>query len=308
MKFIKLILLVILIFSAAENSDAADNKDKEILCSTFPVYQLTRNIVKDCKGIDVQILLPSEMGCPHDYSLTPDDMRKISRADILIINGLGLEEFMGTPIKKANKDLIVIDSSEGIENLLNYDDDDESHCNHECDHKNHHAKHEKHDKHHHHHHEGVNPHIFASPEMYSKMGSNIATELKKHFPAQAEKIAENTKAYIKRLSGMSEKFIALGKKLKNNRIITQHGVFDYLARDMGIIIADVVQAHAGQEPSAAEMIQIVRNIKKHKVGAIFTEPQYPDKVAQTLAREDRYQNSQPRPCSDRPCKSSFKLL
>jgi ABC-type Zn uptake system ZnuABC Zn-binding protein ZnuA len=47
----------------------------------------------------------------------------------------------------------------------------------------------------------------------------------------------------------------------------------------------VVQAHAGQEPSAAEMIEIVRTAKEKKVAAIFTEPQYPARIGKTIARE-----------------------
>ena len=69
------------------------------------------------------------------------------------------------------------------------------------------------------------------------------------------------------------------------RIITQHGVFDYLARDMGLDVVAVVQANDTQPPSASDMMRLVRDIRDKKVGAVFTEPQYPDKIAATLARE-----------------------
>ena len=71
----------------------------------------------------------------------------------------------------------------------------------------------------------------------------------------------------------------------NNRIVTQHGVFDYLARDMGLEVVAVVQAHAGQDPSASEILAIVKTIKTKKAGAIFTEPQYPEAVGTTIAKE-----------------------
>jgi zinc transport system substrate-binding protein len=77
---------------------------------------------------------------------------------------------------------------------------------------------------------------------------------------------------------------ALGKRLKNNRIVQPHGIFDYLARDMGLEIVAVMQAH-GQEPSASEMMQLVKVMKEKDAGAIFTEPQYPEKIGKVLSKE-----------------------
>jgi ABC-type Zn uptake system ZnuABC Zn-binding protein ZnuA len=54
---------------------------------------------------------------------------------------------------------------------------------------------------------------------------------------------------------------------------------------MGLEVVVVMQAHAGQEPSAAEMLEIVRAIKEKKAGALFTEPQYPHKTGRTIAKE-----------------------
>ncbi len=78
---------------------------------------------------------------------------------------------------------------------------------------------------------------------------------------------------------------ALGRTLANTRIVTQHGAFDYLARDMGLQVVGVVAAHAGQPPSAAQTLALVQTIRRLKAGAVFTEPQYPARIAQTIARE-----------------------
>jgi ABC-type Zn uptake system ZnuABC Zn-binding protein ZnuA len=86
------------------------------------------------------------------------------------------------------------------------------------------------------------------------------------------------------MNKLADEMASLGKRLANNRIVQPHGVFDYLARDMGLEVVGVMQAH-GQEPSAAEMIELVKTIKEKKAGGIFTEPQYPEKVGRTLAGE-----------------------
>lgn len=96
---------------------------------------------------------------------------------------------------------------------------------------------------------------------------------------------KNAEEYASRLGKLADEFAATGKVLKNNRIVTQHGVFDYLARDTGLEIVAVVQEHAGQEPSAANMLSVAKAIREKKAGAIFTEPQYPSATGETLARE-----------------------
>ena len=86
------------------------------------------------------------------------------------------------------------------------------------------------------------------------------------------------------MNKLADDMAALGKRLKNHRIVQPHGVFDYLARDMGLEIVAVTQAH-GQEPSAFEMMQLVKTIKEKGAGAIFTEPRYPEKIGKALSKE-----------------------
>jgi zinc transport system substrate-binding protein len=87
------------------------------------------------------------------------------------------------------------------------------------------------------------------------------------------------------MNGLASAFAALGRTLRNRRVVMQHGAFDYLARDMGLDVVGVVQAHAGQEPSAADMLRIVRTVRTAHAGAVFTEAQYPAGGGETIARE-----------------------
>ncbi len=245
----------------------AAGKPTRILVTTFPIFQITRNIIGGQPSVVAVPMLSSATGCPHDYVLTPRDMEKIAKADILVINGLGLEEFMGAPLKKANPALKIIDSSQGIGNLLPYEEmETDAHG-------------------HHHHHSGPNPHLFASPKMVALITMNIATALSAMDPSGASVYMANAQNYAAKMNGLADKFVALGPTLKNNRIVTQHGVFDYLARDMGLSVVAVIAEHAGTEPSAADMLHIVSTIKTKKPGVLFTEPQYPQKTAQALSRE-----------------------
>lgn len=251
------------------NAPPAAPGGKRILCSTFPVNLLARNVVQGREGITLERMLPAQLGCPHDYALTPDDMRKLAQADALIINGLGLEEFLGAPVQNANPSMAVIDSSAGIADLIHTDRTGSApHHDHEgpCWH-------------------GVNPHLFSSPRQAARIAVTMAEGLAKLDPAGAERYRRNAREYAERLNRLADDLRALGERLKNNRMAAQHGAFEYLARDMGLDIVAHLQAHAGQEPSAAEMLDVVKTIRARQAGAVFTEPQYPPKTAQTVARE-----------------------
>ncbi|NQS71622.1 MAG: zinc ABC transporter solute-binding protein [Desulfobulbaceae bacterium] len=283
------------------DSGAAGNETKEsenirVLTSTFPIYQFTRNITQGSTLLDVELMLPSQLGCPHDYALTPQDLFKLEQAQVFIVNGLGLEEFLGPPLHQANPQLRVIDSSSGITGILNYGGEAEGEQHgHGAGHAGapQHAKHAEaaHGEHGHLHEEGhshdsgPNPHLFASPRMAALQVMNIAQSLAAVAPAEKELYERNAQAYVQRLRALNEEFQALGKRLANTRIVTQHGVFDYLARDMGLDVVAVIAAHPGQEPAAAELLELVRTIKVKKAGALFIEPQYPDSIGKTIARE-----------------------
>lgn len=244
----------------------ASKKRLMILASTFPVYQITRNIIDKNQDIKVELLLPAELGCPHNYSLTPRDMKKLVEAEILITNGFGLEAFLDNALKKANPDIKRIDTSKGIKETLFYS------CSH--------AHHDNNHKH------SINPHLFVSPKLSAKLAKTISEELSILYPAGSVKFKKNSELYTVRMRKLSAKFSELGKNLKNDRVIQPHGVFDYLARDIGLkIVATLMQE--GQGPSAAGIMKLVKTIKRERVGAIISEPQYPDKVEKILSKETK---------------------
>ncbi len=257
---------------------------KKVLCTTFPVYQITRNVTEGVPGIQVELMIPARLGCPHNYSLTPDDMRKIASADTLVINGLGMEEFLGAPLLRANPEIVTLNSSEGIEGLLESGHaESEDHLGDRI-----HQDEDAHDSEAEetgHKHQGVNPHLFASPRMAAQMAINVAKGLSGIYPEGAGIFKANGDRYAAELNHLADEFTALSGKLINNRIVTQHGAFDYLARDAGLNIVAVINAQGGDSLSAAGIIRLVKRIRQTKAGAVFTEPQYPGRVGRTISSE-----------------------
>jgi ABC-type Zn uptake system ZnuABC Zn-binding protein ZnuA len=273
-------LCVLLAQALSAGASSRNTKSLHVLVSTYPIYQITRNVTKGVSGVSVKLMIPGNLGCPHDYGLTPQDMKKIAETDVFVVNGLGMEEFMGKAFHKTNPGIKIIDSSKGIKEIMAYSDDgEEDHGDHDKHH------HDMHGDHHGHDHHGLNPHLFASPRMAALIAGNIANGLGKADPAHARQYVDNAKAYAGTLNGLARQFREAGKTLKKKRIVTQHGVFDYLARDMGLSVVAVISAHAGHEMSAHDILHVVSVVRKEKPGAIFTEPQYPDKEGKTISAE-----------------------
>lgn len=266
---------IVLSLAAFLGADSITASGKTVLATTFPIYQVVRHIVQGREGVKVDLLLPSQMGCPHNYALTPQDMQKLSWADILVINGIGMEEFLGAPVKRANSRIRVIDSSTGIREVLFYS---------KAQHSIPAQKGVPTERGPEHPHADVNPHLFVSPRMQAKIAMNIAEGLSVADPDGKVTYFKNARDYAGTMNLLADEMEALGKRFQNNRIVQTHEAFDYLARDMGLRIIAVLQIH-GQEPSASRMIRLIASIREQSAGAILSEPQYPGKIGKVLSKE-----------------------
>ena len=258
--------------SAREKSSGSEFR---IVSSFFPMYLFAANIARDIPGVSVELLIPPQMGCPHNYDLTPEDLKQVGRANVYVMNGAGLESFGVDQIKNANPAITIIDSSSGIEAITLHDHDEHDDHDHGDDHE--------HD--HHHHASDVNPHFFSSPREAAKQVRAIAEGLARSDPEHASRYRENADAYARRLEEVAKELVEASKGFENEKIVTMHEVFDYLARDCGLEVVGTIQGTAGQEPSSARMRTLIDKIKEVKPGAIFTEPQYNRQVAATIASE-----------------------
>ena len=98
-KILTIIILVSLFLTGCNNSAKSNNSTESnnkltIITSFYPMYISTLNIVKDIPNVEVLNMTTSQTGCLHDYSLSTKDLKTLSNADILIINGAGMESFL----------------------------------------------------------------------------------------------------------------------------------------------------------------------------------------------------------------------
>ncbi|MGZ9135729.1 MAG: metal ABC transporter substrate-binding protein [Candidatus Deferrimicrobiaceae bacterium] len=225
-----------------------------VLTSFLPMEIFTRNVVGEMPGVPVESMLPASLGCPHDYALTPGDMKKIASTDLFVVNGIGMEVFLGEPVRRANPRIRIVETARAVPPIR-----------------------EEHGE--------INPHTWVSPRNAILQVREIEKALSAARPGLAPGFRRNAEAYISRLSALSAEFDAAGKKLRRRNIVTFHNVFAYLARDLGLTVVGVIETAPGQGPSAGEIRKLTRTIREKNVPAVFSEPQYSPKLAEALGRE-----------------------
>ena len=294
-KVYALLLICTLLASlfAVSGAVAAEAKVR-VLATTYPVYLITRAVTQNSPDVQVDLLIPAQTGCPHDYALTPKDMQKLAKAKIVVINGLGLEAFLDKPLAAAGK-ITVIDSSKGV-NAIVEDHDEGQHAAHGDADKAHKEDHghaaaaghdhgHEHEHDHGHDHGGINPHAFASPMQAAVMARNIGRGLAAAEPVAAKNCPEVAEAYAARLEAVGKRLAAVGANAANKNVVALHDGMAYLVRDAGLNLVDVIQEDEEAQPSAARLLDLVKKIKESKPVVLIGEPQYSEKPVRALSAE-----------------------
>jgi zinc transport system substrate-binding protein len=138
---------------------------------------------------------------------------------------------------------------------------------------------------HHDHNVEVNPHVWLSLIQYMQQVKTITEGLCAWDTTHATRYHSNMELYINQLKQLKLEFDSVMNTIYYRDIITFHSAFNYLAADYNLKIRAVIQQEPGQEPSAAEIVELIRIIKTYNVQAVFVEPQYQSKTAYLLQRE-----------------------
>lgn len=279
LKSLMLLLSIPLIFIGCNNTKTTniDNDDTlNIVTSFYPLYISTLNIVKDVPNVSLTNMTKSQTGCLHDYQLKPQDLKTLEKADILVVNGAGMESFLDDIIDQY-PNLEIINASEGLSLL-----EDDSH-NHDHDSDSNetddHDDIEENDDH------KYNPHIWVSVSGNIDQVKNISYQLENLDPNNKSKYETNTNTYVSKLEDLSDEMHVEIDNLPNRDIITFHEAFPYFAKEFNLNINGVIQIEPDSEPSAHQIEEIINEVKEHNITALFTEPQYASRVANTIANE-----------------------
>lgn len=265
MKFISIVLTLALLAPLLAGC-GLQGEPAQIAATTLPVYEFTARLVEGTP-ITVTRLVTEEVSCLHDYSLNVRQVKAAEAAELIVISGGGLEDFMADILSDAN----VIDASSF---RIGFHDMTHIHSHGE-------EQHHENDGHHH----ETDPHVWLSPENALIMADNIRGALSIQYPEYAEIITKNAFVLfdeLKDLKNYGEETLA---DLSCRELITFHDGFAYFAEAFDLHILEAVEEESGSEASAKELIHLIKEVEHHALPAIFTEKSGSVSAASIIARE-----------------------
>ena len=238
-------LAVFVALTALANGNTAEPRKLKVLTSFLPVYCFTVNVAGDLA--QVENLLPPGAS-PHDFQLSPPDVRKFSQADLLIVNGLGVEPWLDKLRRQGAKGKRVITVSAGLS-------------------------------------KDTNPHIWLDPILAAQAVTNILGALQAADPQNADAYAANAQAFLQKLNALDRDFRDGLVSVKGTAIITYHDAFPHLAQRYGLRIAGVVEETPEVSPGPRHLAKLRRIVQTQGVKAMFTDAEHPQKLAEQLAAD-----------------------
>ena len=250
---VSLLLLALALLPAACKRSAAT--EKEIVCTTYPVWLITRDLMQGAEDPPpLSLLVPPDNGCPHDYALDTNSMLRLSRIkNLLLLRNGGLDDVLADSVKGLNPGTL----DRPVITHAGHDHGGYGHCSHD-------------------------PHIFTAPGQVKEMVRSLAKSLKEFDP-------ENEAVYTKneaRILAELDKLEAAAKDIgKGKKILAMHSTFNHLLAETGFNLRGVIFGGHISALSPVETQKWINMIKQEKIAFLITEPQTSRQVAEQLRNE-----------------------
>ena len=228
-----------------------------VLTSFYPMYEFTKEIGKE--KVSVSLLVPPGME-PHDWEPTVKDIQKIQQSDMIVINGLGFEQWVND-IDNINSKTKIVDTSFGITPIRN----NQEHVVEDAD---------------------YDPHIWLNPKTIKIQVQNIASGLKEKDPENAEYYEINKQEYLKKIDLIDDEIREDLSVCSKTDFVAFHDAFGYFAKEYGLTQHTVLKSSAVYEEATAKTLENVINLARElDMKIIFTEEFANPKLTQVIANE-----------------------
>lgn len=250
----KMILASAFLMLVLQCSKPEVTSDKLVVgASIAPLADFVKQVGGDY--VDVFTIVPPGVN-PHSFELTPGLMTKLSKTDVLVFNGAGLEFWLDN----------VIDNLKGKKATFTSD-----------------GLHIHEDEHHDHAH--GNPHVWLNPQNAVHQVTKIYSALADADPQHKAVYESNAALYIKHLTIVDQDIAQEVESWAQKKFVCFHPAWEYFAERYGLDMAGVIEKRPGQEPSPRDIVEIIKTVEDIGATAIFVEAQFPSRVAEMIAEE-----------------------
>ncbi len=262
--FVALASLAVPLLGACGGGDDDDSR-VSVVATTTQIGALVREVAGD--RVELTVLLAAGADA-HDYEPSPKAVAQIKDAKLVLMNGIGLDEWLEDIVSGAEAERVVV-VTEGIE-VRDGDhageEDGESHDHGEGD-----------------------PHVWHDPANVKVMVRNIVAALSEADPAQADAFNSNSDAYIAKLADADAQIKTMIDAIPeaNRKVVSNHDSFGYFFDRYGLEFAGAIIPGTSKDtqPSAKDLADLTELIKREGVKAILAEEEIDPKVARQLAAD-----------------------
>ena len=239
-------------------------------------FTILGDMVRQIGGDEVAVTtLVGPDGDAHVYEPTPADARALGAADLVVVNGLGMEGWIDRLVKASGYKGPVTVTSTGVKPIAGAEEHEEhGHDGH------------GHDDHGHGH-GAYDPHAWQSVANAKIYADNILTGLVAAAPDKAAVLRANHAAYEAKLDAVEAEIKATLKPIprKDRKIVTSHDAFGYYGKAYGVTFLAPVGMSTESEAAAGDIARMIRQIKKEKIKAVFVENIADPRLLEQISRE-----------------------
>ena len=235
----------------------------KVVTTVSPITSIVENIGGN--RIELEGVVPEGVNS-HTFEPQPSLARVISEADLIIANGLFLEEptlALAEANRKEGAVILLLGDRAIRREEWQFDfsfPESEGH---------------------------PNPHLWADPGLSLRYAELTEGELARLDPGNAGYYAENLESFRQRIKDLDAAIReSVGTVPEGNRrLLTYHDSWAYFALAYGMEVVGAVQPSHFSEPSAREVAEIIDQIKELGLPAVFGSEEFPSGVLETIARE-----------------------
>ncbi len=252
MKQFFLIILAIFLAGCGRRSPEGANATRTLFVSIAPQQEAVQRIAGD--GWEVRVLVPPGAS-PETYSPNAVTLNRLAAARALFTLNVPMEATLLPKVRALNANLAVIDGTQGMA-VEDFRDDEG---------------------------EGVDPHVWLSPANMAAFATTVGESLAQMEPENAERHRRQAAAYRSELEALDMRIAQRLAPLKGRPLFVYHPAFGYFARHYGLKQLSIERE--GKEPTGGYLAAVLAAARTDKTPALFLQPQFNPKPAQTLARE-----------------------
>ena len=229
----------------------------KVVTTSTVFADLIRNVGGD--RVAVTSLVPRGVDV-HTYQATPVDLRAVASADLFVMNGLGLDDWLEKTIRAASNGAPIVKLAVDLEGVVLLPGETPA---------------------------AQNPHLWMDVAYATLYATRIAARLQEMDTTHAAQIAVTSAAYVEQLADLD---VWVREQIGtvpagDRQFVMFHDALPYFARAYGLTVVGVAVEAPGQDPSAGEIAALIDAIRATGVRAIFSEDQFPTTLVDQIGRE-----------------------